>query len=60
MAKLLAPKGGGVYLPGIRDDLSAEHEREVLRGDPRLLPDFAPGLTSEERRRANATSPVVR
>ena len=60
MAKLLAPKHGGVYLPGIRDALRAEYEREVLRGDPRLLADFAPDMTSEERRQANAASPVVR
>jgi hypothetical protein len=60
MAKLLTPKHGGVYLPGIRDEIRQWHEREVLRGDPRLLADFAPDMTSEERRRANAASPVVR
>ncbi|MGO9031036.1 hypothetical protein [Mycobacterium sp.] len=60
MAKLLKPKHGGVYLPGIRDEIRAWYEREVLRGDPRALPDFTPDLTSEQRRQANATSPVIR
>ena len=31
-----------------------------LRGDPRLLADFAPDMTSEEHRQANAASPVIR
>jgi hypothetical protein len=60
MAKQLTPKHGGVYLPGLRDEVHAWYEREVLRGDPRLLADFAPELTSEQRRQANAASPVVR
>jgi hypothetical protein len=60
MAKHLAPKGGGVYLPGIRGEIRRQHEPEVFRGDPRLVADFAPGLTPEQRRRVNAASPVVR
>lgn len=32
----------------------------MLRGDPRLLPDLAPDLTSEQRRQANASSPAIR
>lgn len=60
MAKQLKPKHGGVYLPGIRDDLRAHYQREVLRGDPRLTPDLAPDLTSEQRRQANAASPAIR
>jgi len=32
----------------------------MLRGDPRLRPAFTEHWTSEERRRANAASPVVR
>jgi len=60
VAKLLTPKHSGVYLPGIRDEIRQWHEREVLRGDPRLLADFAPDMTSEQRRRANAASPVIR
>jgi hypothetical protein len=60
MAKLLTPQHGGVYLPGIREELRSRWHGEVLRGDPRLLADFAPGMTSEECRQANAASPVVR
>jgi hypothetical protein len=60
MAKHLAPKGGGVYVPGLRDEIRAGYEREVLRGDPRLMPDLTPDMTSEERRRANAASPATR
>jgi hypothetical protein len=60
MAKLLTPKGGGVYLPGFRDQIRAGYEREVLRGDPRVLPGFTEDWTSEERRQANAASPVIR
>ena len=60
MAKPLAPKHGGIYLPGVRDELRARWHSEVLRGDPRLLADFAPDMTSEKRRRANAASPVIR
>lgn len=59
MAKRLTPKHGGVYLPGVYNEIRAHYEREVLRGDPRALPDFTPDLTSEQRRQANATSPVV-
>src|SRR5277367_6810830 len=44
MAKLLTPKHGSVYLPGIRDEMRARWHSEVLRGDPRLLADFAPEL----------------
>ncbi len=60
MAKLLTPQHGGVHLPGIREELRSRWHGEVLRGDPRLLADFAPDMTSEERRQANAASPVVR
>jgi hypothetical protein len=60
MAKLLTPKHGGVYLPGIRDEISAGYEREVLRGDPRVLPAFTEDWSSEQRRAANAASPVIR
>jgi hypothetical protein len=60
MAKHLAPKHGGVYLPGIRDEIRAHYEREVLRGDPRLMPDLTPDLTSAQRRQANAASPAIR
>jgi hypothetical protein len=60
MAKHLAPKHGGVYLPGFRDELRAGYESEVLRGDPRVLPGFTEDWTSEERRQANAASPVIR
>jgi hypothetical protein len=60
MAKPLAPKHGGVYLPGIREQLRDDYQREVLRGDPRLFPDLTPDLTSEQRRRANAASPAIR
>jgi hypothetical protein len=60
MAKPLTPKHGGVHLPGIRDYLRQSPEREVLRGDPRLLADFAPDMTSEQRRQVNAASPVIR
>jgi hypothetical protein len=59
VAKLRVPLSGGVYLPGIRDAMRSSYCAEVLRGDPRLLPDFTE-LSSEERRRANAASPVVR
>ena len=58
MAKLLAPKRGGVYLAGIRDELRARYQRQAV--DPRLLPDFTPDMSSDERRQANAASPVVR
>jgi hypothetical protein len=60
MAKPLTPKHGGVYLFGYRDELRARYESEVLRGDPRLLADLAPDLTSEQRRQANAASPAIR
>ena len=60
MAKRLVRPDGGVYLPGIRDELRRKEERVVFRGDARLLADFAPGLTPEQRSRANAASPVVR
>jgi hypothetical protein len=60
MAKALTPKHGGVYLPGYRDEMRAGYESEVLRGDPRALPAFTEDWTSEERRQANATSPVIR
>ena len=60
MAKRLVRPDGGVYLAGWRDEERRHYEREVFRGDPRLLADFAPGLTPEQRRRANAASPVVR
>ena len=60
MAKLLTPKHGGVYLPGIREEIRASHQREVLRGDPRVMPAFTEDWTSEERRQANAASPVIR
>ena len=60
MAKRLVRPDGGVYLPGIRDEIRRWHEREVFRGDPRLLADFAPDMTPEQRHRANAASPVVR
>jgi hypothetical protein len=60
MAKHLAPPGGGVYLPGFRGELRAGYEREVLRGDPRVLPAFTEDWTSEERRQADAASPVIR
>jgi hypothetical protein len=60
MAKLLTPKHGGVYLPGIRDEIRAHYESEVLRGDPRLMRDLTPHMSSEERRQANAASPAIR
>jgi hypothetical protein len=60
MAKRLAPPDGGVYVPGIRNEIRAGYEREVLRGDPRALPALTEDWTSEERRQANATSPVIR
>jgi hypothetical protein len=60
MARQLTPKRGGTYLPGIRDEIRARYESEVLRGDPRLLADLAPDLTSEQRRQANAASPAIR
>ena len=60
MAKLLTPKHGGVYLPGIRAELRARYEHEVSRGDPRLMPDLTPAMSSDERRQANAASPVIR
>ena len=60
MAKLFTPKDGGVYLPGIREEIRASHQREVLRGDPRVMPAFTEDWTSEERRQANAASPVIR
>lgn len=60
MAKPLAPKHGGTHLPGIRDEIRARYESEVLRGDPRLLADLALDLTSEQRRQANAASPAIR
>jgi hypothetical protein len=49
-----------VYLPGFRDALRADAEREVLRGDPRVLPAFTEDWSSDQRRAANAVSPVVR
>lgn len=60
MARQLTPKHGGVYLPGIRDELRARYESEVLRGDPRLMPDLAPDMSTEQRRQANAASPAIR
>jgi hypothetical protein len=60
MAKRLVRPDGGVYLPGIRDELRRQEERLVFRGDARLLADFAPHLTPEQRRQANAASPAVR
>ena len=59
MAKHLAPKGGGVYLPGYRDELRERYAELVRNGDPRAYPAFTEDWSSEERRRANATSPVV-
>jgi hypothetical protein len=60
VAKHLAPKHGGVYLPGIRDEIRAGYESEVLRGDPRLMPDLTPDMSTEQRRQANAASPAIR
>jgi hypothetical protein len=58
MAKHLAPPGGGVYLPGIREAIRAGYEREVLRGDPRVLPAFTEDWSSDERRAASQRSPA--
>jgi hypothetical protein len=58
MAKHLAPKHGGVYLPGIRDQLRERYAELVRNGDPRAYPEYT-HWSSEERRRANANSPVV-
>jgi hypothetical protein len=60
MAKALIPKHGGVYLPGIRDEIRQRYAEAVDRGDPRCHPAFTEDWTSEERRQANASSPVVR
>jgi hypothetical protein len=60
MARRLAPKDGGVFLDGYREQLCAEYEREVRRGDPRLMADLTPDMFSEERRRVTATSPAIR
>jgi len=59
MAKLLTPKHGGVYLPGVRDELRARYQRQAA-SDPPLMADLTPGMSSEQRRRANAASPAVR
>jgi hypothetical protein len=59
MARRLAPKDGGVFLDGYREQLRAEYEREVLRGDPRLMPDITADWSSDERRRTNAASPAI-
>ena len=34
MAKPLAPKHGGVYLPGFRDELRSHYAELVRNGDP--------------------------
>lgn len=60
MAKHLARKHGGVYLPGIRDELRAACEREVLDGDPRCHVAFTEDWTTADRRRVSAASPAVR
>lgn len=60
MAKQLQPKYGGVYVLGIRDELRARYKHEVLRGDPRLMPDLTPDMSTEQRRQANAATPAIR
>lgn len=60
MAKRLAPKHGGVFVDGIRDALRSDCQREILRGDPRLMPDLTPDMSTEQRRQANANSHAIR
>ena len=60
MAKRLTPKHGGVFVDGIRDALRADYQSEILRGDPRLMPDITPDMSTEQRRQANAASPAIR